>query len=88
MTAPRFSAISVSLGPDAVGHLALARPSKGNAINREMWSELGPGLEHLVAAGARAVRRRAGVGRRGGSEGHWMCCGMEFFLHSSLLTSY
>ncbi|KAL4451252.1 hypothetical protein ABPG77_009324 [Micractinium sp. CCAP 211/92] len=55
MSAPRFSAISVSLGPDAVGHLALARPAKGNAINREMWSELGPGLEHLVAAGARAI---------------------------------
>lgn len=57
MAAPRFSAISVSLGPDAVGHLALARPAKGNAINREMWNELGLGLEHLVARGARAVRR-------------------------------
>ncbi|KAL4420848.1 hypothetical protein ABPG75_010504 [Micractinium tetrahymenae] len=55
MAAPRCSAISVSLGPDAVGHLALARPAKGNAINREMWSELGPGLEHLVAWGARAI---------------------------------
>lgn len=62
MAAPRFSAISVSVGPDAVGHLALARPAKGNAINREMWSELGPGLEHLVTRGARAVSETGAAG--------------------------
>lgn len=50
----RFSAIACSV-ESGVGQLVLARPNKGNSISREMWSELGPGLEWLVDQGARVV---------------------------------
>lgn len=52
---PRFAAILVSLDDDGVGHLTLNRPTKGNSISRDMWRELAPGLQWLVAQGARAV---------------------------------
>ena len=49
-----YSSVVVSV-ENEVGQLLLSRPQKGNAINREMWTELPTALQELVAKGARAV---------------------------------
>ncbi len=63
----QFSSIKCSV-QEGVGQLELARPAKSNSINRDMWTELGPGLQWLVDHGARAVRTRATIhGAHGGA---------------------
>ena len=54
-----FKSVRCELDDGYVGHLALSRPDKANAMNEELWTELPQALAWLDQAGARAVRQRA-----------------------------